>query len=64
MNKKINDMTNLEDDKVAYIEPGVYMTGCKDSVPNVIDIDKIIHDLLILWPIRDDQLQPLRWQRA
>jgi len=43
--KPDNDLTNLEDDNVAHVERGMYSTGCKDTVANVIDIDKIIHDL-------------------
>ena len=41
----------------------MYRTVCKDTIAEIIDIHQSIHDLAIVWTIRDDQLQPLRWRR-
>ena len=54
---KRTNMTNLEDGDLARIERTMYIIGCKDA--NIIDIDKNLHFLFVLWTIRYDQLKPL-----
>jgi hypothetical protein len=53
-------MTNLEDYNLARIKCAMYIIGCKDAIANIIDIDEILHFLIVLWAIRYDQLKPLR----
>jgi hypothetical protein len=54
--------TNLEDCYVARIEYGMYLSGYKHAIADIVDVVEICHILPVFWPIFYDEAKPLKWQ--
>ena len=52
-------MTNLEYDKLALIERGMYQVVHKQTVANIIDINQLRHNFTVIWTIIYDLPKPL-----
>jgi len=60
-NMSWSDTTNLEDCYVAQIEYGMYLSGCKHAIADIVDVVEIRHILPVFWPIFYDEAKPLKW---
>jgi len=45
------NMTNFENDYVAWIEPIMYLGGCEHAIANIINITQSCHILTVVWTI-------------
>jgi hypothetical protein len=44
-------MMDLEDCYLTRFEYGMYLSGCKHAIADIVDVVEICHILLVLWPI-------------